>query len=78
MIGFDLEYDLRNCFWGSNGLRDIYILQTLEYMDSVFKPTHLDSLSKRMKFLEYMDSVFVYKTFIWGQHKGSKRGILVE
>ncbi|CDY12711.1 BnaC04g29300D [Brassica napus] len=25
-----------------------------------------------------MDSVFVYMTFIWGQNKGSKRGILVE
>ena len=47
-------------------------------MDSVFKPTLLDNLSKRTKFLEYMDSVFVYKTFIWGQNKGSKRGILVE
>ncbi|CAN7071931.1 unnamed protein product [Brassica oleracea var. botrytis] len=56
----------------------IYILQPLEYMDSVFKPTLLDNLSKRTKFLEYMDSVFVYKTFIWGQNKGSKRGILVE
>ncbi|WZZ62746.1 hypothetical protein YC2023_062853 [Brassica napus] len=31
-----------------------------------------------MKFLEYMDFVFVYMTFIWGQNKGSKRGILVE
>ncbi|CAF1935763.1 unnamed protein product [Brassica napus] len=29
-------------------------------------------------FLEYMDFVFVYMTFIWGQNKGSKRGILVE
>ncbi|CAN6887877.1 unnamed protein product [Brassica oleracea] len=29
-------------------------------------------------FLEYMDFVFVYRTFIWGQNKGSKRGILVE
>ncbi|KAL0690212.1 hypothetical protein Bca4012_089890 [Brassica carinata] len=44
----------------------------------VVKPTLLDNLSKRTKFLEYMDSVFVYKTFIWGQNKGSKRGILVE
>ncbi|CAN6838075.1 unnamed protein product [Brassica oleracea] len=31
-----------------------------------------------VKFLKYMDSVFVYMTFIRGQNKGSKRGILVE
>ncbi|KAH0885248.1 LOW QUALITY PROTEIN: hypothetical protein HID58_061344, partial [Brassica napus] len=54
----------------------IYILQPMEYKDSVFKPTLPDNLSKRTKFLKYMDSVFVYMTFIWGQNKGSKRGIL--
>ena len=50
----------------------------MEYKDSVFKPTLPDNLSKRTKFLKYMDSVFVYMTFIRGQNKGSKRGILVE